>query len=69
MADLAGAVPYSHDNLNPASTQRFNSETRDELRKHIKECDRQNQVSSQVFCGLELESLLADANECCSDSM
>ncbi|OIW34285.1 amino acid transporter [Coniochaeta ligniaria NRRL 30616] len=43
MADPSAAAQFSQADLNPSDTQRFNSETRDELRRRIRDVDRQNQ--------------------------
>jgi hypothetical protein len=44
MADLPATTQYSRADLNPADTQRYNAETREDLRRRIKENDSQNQV-------------------------
>lgn len=43
MADSSAAARFSQADLNPIDTQRFNSDTRDELRRRIRDVDRQNQ--------------------------
>lgn len=46
MAEPAAAAQFSRADLNPSDTQRFNTETKDELRRRIQDVDRQNQVHS-----------------------
>lgn len=56
MADSSAAAQFSRADLNPSDTQRFNTETKDELRRRIRDVDRQNQVHSrtlqEAICGV-----------------